>query len=479
MSRREWVVGLVVVMCGCGDSGRDDGSATGTGVASTGGSTSTTSSQPTTTTTTQGDSDAGTASLTQGSSSDPTGSSSSSSGATTSPVGSSTTDTSGTSGSSSDGTTGDPCEGGMGVFDFSYLWVANTGQGSISKINTQTLIEEGRYYVDPNPGGASSSRTSVNIDGHYVVVSNRATGTITKVAASPTDCVDKNGDGMIQTSQNKDDLLPWGQDECVLWNTPVNPPIFGYAGGPRGTAWAPGDFNPATCKYENQKVWVGWLDTPQHATIGRFDGVTGVQDASVGLDNWTQEVLVAPYGGAVDASGNVWFIAAYREVIRINMTTLEVKRWPSPGISMYGMTVDGEGDVWFGTYNNEPMARFNHITEQFEKVNGAGQNHRGIAVDGNGMAWSATNAGGTNGCGLEQVDTKTMTVVQFHTFPQCGTPVGVSIDVDGFVWMVDHSGWAYRIDPNTYEKTQVVIAGDHYTYSDMTGGGLVNAVMPG
>ena len=78
----------------------------------------------------------------------------------------------------------------MGVFDFSYLWVANTGQGSISKINTQTLIEEGRYYVDPNPGGASSSRTSVNIDGHYVVVSNRATGTITKVAASPTDCVD-------------------------------------------------------------------------------------------------------------------------------------------------------------------------------------------------------------------------------------------------------------------------------------------------
>jgi streptogramin lyase len=69
-----------------------------------------------------------------------------------------------------------------------------------------------------------------------------------------------------------------------------------------------------------------------------------------------------------------------------------------------------------------------------------------------GMVWVATNNGGTHGCGLNQIDSNTMTHVQFHNFPQCGTPVGVSIDVDGFVWMVDHNGWAYRIDPETYEK---------------------------
>jgi hypothetical protein len=67
---------------------------------------------------------------------------------------------------------------------------------------------------------------------------------------------------VIETSQNKDDLLPWGTDECVLWNTQVSPLSNGFSGGPRGTAWAPGDFNPQTCKYDNQKVWVGWLDAP-------------------------------------------------------------------------------------------------------------------------------------------------------------------------------------------------------------------------
>ncbi len=121
---------------------------------------------------------------------------------------------------------------------------------------------------------------------------------------------------------------------------------------------------------------------------------------------------------------------------------------------------------------------FDAALEQFVVVPGTTENHRGVAVDGDGMVWVASNAGGTNGCGLNQIDSNTMTQVQFHKFPMCGTPVGVSIDVDGFIWMVDNDGLANRIDPDTYEKIQIPVAGDHYTYSDMTGGGLVGAVIP-
>ncbi len=483
-------LGGLFTIVACGDSGRPGADAGQTDSAGPTPMPMTTTTVPTgSVSDTRGatTSDEGTVSDSQGQTTSPATSAPTTTADTTSPA----TLTTGPDGTSTDITittvadtstgdsTGEPCSGNGGVFDFSYLWVANTSQGSISKINTTTLMEEGRYYADPNPAGASSSRTSVNIDGRYVVVSNRASYTVTKVAATAVDCVDKNGNGLIETSQNKDDLLPWGTDECVLWNVPVNPISFGYQGGPRGTAWAPGDFNPQTCKYENQKVWVGWLDTPSHATIGRFDGDTGVQDATIGLDGWSQDVNVSPYGGAADGFGNVWFISAYREVIRINTTTLEVKRYPSPGIQMYGMTVDAKGNVWFGTYSNTNMAYFDAQTETFVEVPGSAENHRGIAVSSTGMVWAATNAGGTHGCGLNQVDSNTNTFVQFHTFPECGTPVGVSIDVEGFVWMVDYNGWAYRIDPDTYEKVQVIIPGDHYTYSDMTGGGLVNAVIPG
>lgn len=378
----------------------------------------------------------------------------------------------------SDTSTGDPCSG-TGVFDFSFLWVANTTEGSISKINTKTLMEEGRYYADPNPAAASSSRTSVNIDGHYVVVSNRGTGTITKVAANELDCIDKNGNGIIDTSHGGAELLPWGSDECVLWNVAVSPPPDSYTHGPRGTAWAPGDFNQQTCKYENQRVWVGWMDAPGHGIMASFDGATGEQIDTVGLDGWSLGSNYAPYGAAADGAGNIWFTAVYEELGRIDTETLEVKRWPGGGIQFYGMTVDGKGNPWFGPYSNGNVAYFDAQTETFHQIPGTSENHRGVAVDQSGQVWVASNAGGTHGCGLNQIDANTKTFVQFHTFPQCGTPVGVSIDVDGFIWMVDFNGWAYRIDPNTYEKVLVTIPGDHYTYSDMTGGGLVGAVMPG
>ena len=129
-----------------------------------------------------------------------------------------------------------PCEpGGAGMF-FSYAWVANTDQGSVSKINTDTMIEEARYYTDPAQSGAASpSRTSVSADGRFMVVSNRDRGSVTKIAATIEDCVDKNGDGVIQTSKDKSELLPYLQEECILWTTTLT--ANNHQWGPRATTF--------------------------------------------------------------------------------------------------------------------------------------------------------------------------------------------------------------------------------------------------
>ena len=81
------------------------------------------------------------------------------------------------------------CAGGGGGGNqdlLSFIWIANSGEGTVSKINTMTGVEEGRYDSSPQVGG-NPSRTSVNLLGD-VAVSNRDPGGVTKIAAVKERC---------------------------------------------------------------------------------------------------------------------------------------------------------------------------------------------------------------------------------------------------------------------------------------------------
>ena len=141
------------------------------------------------------------------------------------------------------------------------------------------------------------------------------------------------------------------------------------------------------------------------------------------------------------------------------------------------MTVDFNNMPWFGGYCG-PISYFDPQSETFHLIPETNSCHRGIAIDSNYQVWVASNANGAAGCSLVQVDGNTKTWVKNHTFAQCGTPVGVSIDIEGKVWVVDYDGWAWRLDPETEIAEQLPIAGVHYTYSDMTGGALKAVFVP-
>lgn len=408
----------------------------------------------------------------------------SSAGETTDTSADTSTGESTTSDSADDTTTGDtgePCQGGMGGFDYSYLWVANSDEGSVSKVNTQTLVEEGRYRT--GPAGfylMDPSRTTVSLDGRFAVVGNRNDGSVTLIAAVEDDCIDQNNDGMITTSQNANDLKAWGSDECVLWKTDLPDVGPGIQSGPRGMTFDPGVLNEQTCQYENPKIWVGWHGAQATQThMGRLDPVTGTVEEVVDINDWTMGWSdYPPYGAAYDGQGHVWFTALRGEVFRLSTDTLQVDRWAMPfGTESYGMTVDFQGNAWFGGCQG-PVTTFDAVNESFTAVPGTNACYRGVAADSAGNVWVASNGP----CGLMQIDAATKTVIKFHNAAdfqnQCSTPVGVSIDVEGYVWMVDQQGWAWKMHPDTYDKELVMIVGDHYTYSDMTGGGLNAVVNP-
>ena len=344
--------------------------------------------------------------------------------------------------------------GGDVEIEFSYIWIANSTEGTISKIDTQTMEEMGRYIVREDSAG-SPSRTSVNMSGD-VAVANRLGG-VTKVLANPEDCPDVNGDGVITTSTGQGDVKAWGEDECVVWHTP-----FGYS-SQRPVAWAQGEWNPATCEYDNQKLWTSGGTQAGGVEVALLDGHTGAVEHTLQVPE-VQFDGFGIYGAAVDGEGNFWgsqLGQGGKHLLFVDRETFEYKVWAQP-VSAYGMTVDSDGFVWTCSSS---VARFDPQTETWETAATGGSG--GCMADGSGILWQAGNQ-------LTAVDTQTLQVVQ--TIPIDSYVHGVSIDFHGHVWGVTmQQPFAYRADPATGVVDTFTGLTGPYTYSDMTGFALQNA----
>ena len=358
--------------------------------------------------------------------------------------------------------------GGGGGRDplYSYIWISNSTEGTVSKIDTITMVELGRYRTHPNFG--DPSRTSVSLNGN-VAVANR-NGGVAKFWANPADCEDRNGDGQIQTSTGPQDVLPWDDEECRAWFTP-----FDYS-SQRPVAWTSGQWDPDACAWVDEKVWTSGASDGGFGFPGKEpepgDGFTGVRVILIDGDSGTVDYAVkipevvpgfyGIYGGAVDANNDFWGSQlSIGDLVHVDLDTMEYDLWPMAA-NGYGMTVGASGYVW--TCSGE-VGRFDPETEQWDTayVGGGG----GCMEDANGILWMASSP-------LVGVDVETLQVVYQHNLPEYVH--GVSIDFQGYVWGVSMMGSnAYRVDPMTGDFDTVSGLVGPYTYSDMTGFALAGA----
>ncbi|RMG95620.1 MAG: hypothetical protein D6705_13245 [Deltaproteobacteria bacterium] len=448
---------LAVGAAGCGPGGSGSGSD-----GESGGSASATGTSASTSTTSS-------ATSTEG------GTASGDSGGTTVASGTGSATGSGTASSSTSGFKFDVgaetgtvgCEQKCGFSEWSYVWLANSGEGTISKINTRTMAEEGRYWTRPDAAG-NPSRTSVSIDGKAVVVANRAGG-VTKFWQVPSLCEDKNNNNVIDTSTGKNDVLPFDQEECVAWYT-----AFPEATSQRPVAWTPGTYNPETCEYDDQKVWTAMAKGdggtwPCSGSDGIWtyllDGETGAIDAEIHMPDVSCGGTLGPYGAAVNAEGDLWmYIWSAFTIVHVDLQTLQYETIQG---GSYGITVDTKGRVWVGDHPR----RYDPVTKTWADPIGwpGGAGGAGVAQDLQGRIWTATQGG------VAWVDMETMQYGDTVALPEGGLYRGVGVDVDGYIWAVLLGGTtAHRIHPETYEVATYDGLNAPYTYSDFAGGQINN-----
>jgi len=351
-------------------------------------------------------------------------------------------------------------------FEFPFIWIANSGEGTVSKLNTDSGCEVARYAICSDP-----SRTAVDLEGNGIIAC-RGDGRVGKVAVLDIDCIDKNGNGVIETSNDADGNCQISanervtNDECVLW---VVQPDGGQGGG-LGTARSAG------VDAENY-VWVGMWNS---RNLHRLHPETGSTVKTIQLS-------IHPYGLAIDQDGIIWVASRSPHSLgRVHPETGQTGYWNHPSGHAYGLAIDPFGKIWIAGGEAATVARFDPDTSTYTTFSGlASGNTRGVAVrvDKNAAgdilssevfvahhAWGNCSGNGSHRT-VSVIDAMTLQKKQGLDIGHPAGPVGVAVDSQGFVWSVNQcSSSASKIDPDTHQVIGTYPVGySPYTYSDMTG----------
>ena len=412
-----------------------------------------------------------------------------------------------------------------------FLWAANSNTDGVSKVDTNTDEEVGRYWVASNP-----SRTAVDLDGNMWVI-GRNDGRVTKIMWNESDCFDRNNNGTIETSRrvagavtvvnNANDPLA---DECVAHSQVLNP---AHPSG-RGVAVTP-----------NGQIWFGFSDGDINTAGGvqALDPYTFQTTPSyppTDIPIWTQDNsgtytpsgdtgnLGRVYGLISDSSGDIWAGSVWdgQALARFDPQAREWKEmYPIPGCRRtYGIAVDGQDRIWLGCWSpsqavaavfdpatktsrtfympsspydaGNPPASGATLPVTYDPNQAQSVRTSALGVEPNtGDIWITHNDGSGVISRLRydanNPDAATFTIVRATINDNDNTTIpeasgrnmrGVGFDSNGFAWHLGMSSeYAIKIDPTTNTRINTVAmpgAGGHYTYSDFTGSSLFSFTAP-
>ena len=344
------------------------------------------------------------------------------------------------------------------------IWIANSAEATVSKLDTTTGNEMGRYQVCSDP-----SRTAVSKFGDGWVACRSDQASVAYIYNFEGECEDKNGNGTIETSRdlNNDkvidkntEMLPFGTDECVKWV--------------QKTSGVPGNSSSATRARalgvdQGSHAWVGLWESKQ---LVRLEPQTGTITQSVSIP-------AQPYGLTIDQQGIVWVSGRGGGVlVRMDPNTNQVQSFtPGGGYSPYGIAVDEFGRIWTPQLGgSDAVWMFDPKTNGWKSI-AIPPRGRGVVANGDGRLFVACDSSNR----IAVIDLLTLTKINEINLGGGQFPIGMAVDSAGFIWAVNQqSGSVHKINGQS-----LGIIGNYpvgkgpYTYSDMTGSAFFDAVPPG
>ncbi len=342
----------------------------------------------------------------------------------------------------------------------SFVYVANSGEGTLSKIDPRVAMEVARYST----GGTEPSRVAVDYLGDVFVLNREFGGvsSVTKIAGEEARCVDRDDDGEISTSSGPDVVT---DDECVLFTRPV-----GERGGvARAIAI---DGNRGLDDAGGGDPWVGLHDGE---TIVHLSGGTGEELERVATPDF------APYAAAFDPLGTLYMISREGELLSLDRRARPlaptVKEVPLACFLTYGLDVDLDGRVVMSGFSCDRVTTYDPLTERFRSIESPGS-PRGLAI-AEPFFYTAHTDGRLSRISIDPLEV--LNTVSLESVVRPTESIGVGVDAFGDVWIASsvtgdeaiRNGVATRVDGETLEVTaQVPVGLAPHTQGDLSGAKL-------
>ncbi|MFO7818984.1 MAG: VWA domain-containing protein, partial [Halanaerobacter sp.] len=291
----------------------------------------------------------------------------------------------------------------------SYIWVANNGESTVSKIEINTGKEVAKYKT-----GVSDNTAPLNLavdgSGNCWIV-NKGSETIVKISA---DVKDRNKDGVIKTSRDEnndgqissEEVLAWGKDEAVKLAADFS------------------DKGPRAIAIDKQgQVWVGLEDDNTYAVL---NPKTGVVEKKI-------EIQAKPYSAQVDNNGYLWSAGGKDSSLeKIDANNLSYLKKYDLEKAIDNLAIDNQGMIWGVAHYLDDVIKFDPKEEKYDSYPSTGREGRGITIDSENNIW------------VSYANDK---VVKFNSLgkelltvdldSQASGLTGVSVDFYGYIWTVN------------------------------------------
>lgn len=312
------------------------------------------------------------------------------------------------------------------------LWVPNSDEGSVSKLDAHEAREVARYRTR----GAYPTRVAVDHRGDAWVLDSAFGGApyVSKFAAEITRCR-----AATPSSTGSADVLAAGADGCLILDAALS-----RSSDPRSLS-VDGALAPDSDRAGD--VWIGLAGTHE---LLQLDGNSGLELARYGLDDFV------PYASTFDARGMLWLIDRAGYLLRFDpAATSEPKRWSVPFAcyTLEALSSDMSGRLFLSGFGCERVFSYDAPRDLWRELEVPRlESARGIIALDDDFSWVVYESGRIARLQRDPLSLAAAQSLAADVFVPYES-VALSADGEGQIWAVSSQGGpegvglATRFDP--------------------------------